>query len=415
MSLKFARFSCRTQSSTQCTQAQAIIRRGNEMTKPNQTISTKTLAAKLLPYALLFLVGCIAKPGYLKPTVIAKQVVDAKAEVFLQKMMLEDHFTGVALVMDKGNVVHAKGYGMACDGKPNDVSTLFHVASITKQFTAAGVMQIAEKGLIDLNGPINEYLPIKYRSSKWSTVTIHHLLLSHSSGIEDYAVTRDYYHVVNGFCLGDTVDGMIKEAMVKDLLFAPGTKFSYTNLGYTLLGLAIETQTKMLFDQYVKENILDPLGMRSSRIHIEGHVPSVDEAVGYRFSKEEKRHVFDDEISLPVMAPDGGLITSLNDFIRWIDVYKKSRQKIISPSLLTKMTSPAIKTGWGGPDGMLDSYGYGLFVKDSIVSHPGEIVGFKSHFIYDRERDVLVAILSNNTSNDPIRIAMGLMTVLGYR
>lgn len=384
------------------------------MTKPNQPMSTKTLMAKSLPYALLFLVGCIAKPGYLKPTVIDKQVVDAKAEVFLQKMMLEDHFTGVALVMDRGKVVHAKGYGMARDGTPNDVTTLFHVASITKQFTAAAVMQMAEKGLIDPHRSINEYLPMKYRSPKWSEVTIHHLL-SHSSGIEDYAVTRDYYHVVNGFCLGDTVDGMIKEAMAKDLLFAPGTKFSYTNLGYTLLGLAVENQTKMSFDRYVKENILDPMGMSSSTIHIEGHAASADEAAGYRFSKEERRHVFDDEISLPVTAPDGGLITSLNDFIRWIEIYKNSYQKILIQSSITKMTTPAIKTGWGGPDGILDFYGYGLFVKDSIISHMGEIVGFKSYFVYDRERDVLVAIFSNNTSNDPLRIATGLMTALGYR
>lgn len=362
---------------------------------------------------LLLLISCISRPVLL-PSVIHQQIINAKVDAFLQKMVLEDHFTGVAMVMDKGNVVHVKGYGMAADGKPNDVTTLFHVASITKQFTAAAVMQMAEKGLIDLHRSINEYLPMKYRSPKWSAVTIHHLL-SHSSGIEDYAVTRDYYHVVNGFCLGDTVDGMIKEAMAKDLLFAPGAKFSYTNLGYTLLGLAIENQTKMPFDRYIKENILDPMGMSSSSIHMEGHVPSADEAMGYRFSKEERRHVFDNKISLPVTAPDGGLITSLNDFIRWIKVYKNSDQKILIPSSITKMTAPAIKTGWGGPNGILDFYGYGLFVKDSIISHMGEIVGFKSYFVYDRERDLLVAIFSNNTTNNPIRIAMGLMTALGYR
>ena len=154
---------------------------------------------------------------------LKSEVVDSTAEAFLQEMIKNDHFTGVALVMHKGKVVHARGYGMASAGKKNSVATAFHVASITKQFTAAAIMQLVEKGLVDLNGPINNYLPHKYRSPKWNSVTIHHLL-SHTSGIVDYAVTRPYYDVVKGFCLGNTVI-MIKEAMVKDLQFAPGTKF----------------------------------------------------------------------------------------------------------------------------------------------------------------------------------------------
>ena len=69
-----------------------------------------------------------------------------------------------------------------------------------------------------LREPINNFLPVQYRSDKWDIVTIHHLL-SHTSGIEDYAVIRDYYEVEKGFCLGNTVDGMMKEAMTKELNF----------------------------------------------------------------------------------------------------------------------------------------------------------------------------------------------------
>lgn len=376
--------------------------------------SNRTLFMKLLmlwPFLVLF-IGCISKP-VLRPSELDKQTIDAKADIFLQRMVREEHFTGVALVLYKGNIVHAKGYKTAKDRQENDVATLFHVASLTKQFTAVAVMQLVDKGQIELKASINSYLPQKYRSPKWDLVTIHHLL-SHSSGIPDYGVTRDYYHVVNGFCLGDTVDRMIKEAMAKDLSFTPGTQFSYTNLGYTLLGLIIENQSKIPFDKYLKDNILDPMGMHSSKIHIEGHLPSVNEAVGHRFSKEKNKHVFDDHISLPVTAPDGGLITSLNDFVRWINLYKNKGQKILSQESLTKMTWPATKTGWGGPFGTLDFMGYGLFVKGSIISHMGEIVGFKSYFLYDREQDLLVAVFSNNTTNDPIRIGAGLLKELGY-
>ena len=156
------------------------------------------------------------------------------------------------------------------------------------------------------------------------------------------------------------------------------------------------------------------MGMHSSKIHFEGHIPAQDEAEGYRFCKEKNTHVPDDEISLPVTAPDGGLVTTLNDFVRWIDIYKNNNLKLLTQDSLKKMMTPAIKTGWEGPKGIFESYGYGLFLGDSAISHMGEIVGFKSFFVYDKKNDVLVVVFSNNTTNDPIRIAAGLLKVLGY-
>jgi CubicO group peptidase (beta-lactamase class C family) len=96
-------------------------------------------------------------------------------------MVEEEHFFGVALVMKGGEIVHAKGYGKATDEKDNTVSTAFHVASITKQFTAAAALQRVEKGIVDLDTSVNAYLPERYRSPRWDSVTIHHLL-SHSNG-----------------------------------------------------------------------------------------------------------------------------------------------------------------------------------------------------------------------------------------
>lgn len=342
-----------------------------------------------------------------------KEVVEPKAEQFLQEMAKKIHFTGAALVMHKDEVIHAKGYGNATPDKANTVNTAFHVASITKQFTAAAILQLSEKNILKLNGTINSYLPQKYRSSKWDDVTVHNLL-SHTSGIPDYAVTRDYYHVEKGFCLGNTVDGMISEAMAKDLEFSPGTKFAYSNLGYTLLGEIIENLSGMAYDKYLQEYVFMPMGMNNSKVHIEGHVPSACEAQGYRFSQEQQKQVPDDEISLPVTAPDGGLITTLGDFVKWIKVYKDRGSKVLKPESVEKMMSPFIKTGWDGPAGILNNMGYGLFLGNSSISHMGEIVGFKSYFVLDRARDVLVVVFANNTTTDPIQVAIGLMKTLGY-
>lgn len=114
-------------------------------------------------------------------------------------MIDQEHFSGVVLVARNGDILHAKGYGIASEGSLNDVNTAFHVASVTKQFTAAAIMQLVEAGTIDPGSSINSYLPEEYRAPVWNDVHVHHLL-SHSSGIVDYAVTRDYYDVVDGFC-----------------------------------------------------------------------------------------------------------------------------------------------------------------------------------------------------------------------
>jgi D-alanyl-D-alanine carboxypeptidase len=361
----------------------------------------------LLFLTLLFAACAGLEPAGMRGTMV-REVCDGRFDSYLQEMVKEEHFTGAALVMRKGVILHAKGYGAATSSTSNSVSTKFHVASITKQFTAAAILQLVENGVVTIDGPINSYLPQKYRSPKWAAVTVHHLL-SHTSGITDYAVARDYYQVPNGFCSESTVDKMVQESMGKDLQFVPGSKYSYTNLGYTLLGIAIENQTNNPYDEYVKRSLLDPMGMSSSRIHAAEHVPSDGEAEGFRWSEEQGRHVKDDLVSLPATAPDGGLVTTLGDFAKWARIYTAGGNKILSQNSIRRMSSPAVEIGSGGP---LDSMGYGLFTGDRLIGHSGRIPGFSSQFIFDRETESLVVVFSNDVSNNPQRIATGLLTIL---
>ena len=336
------------------------------------------------------------------------EVIEPRIDEYLSEMTVQEHFSGVALVVQNGEVLHAKGYGMASSGRPNAVDTAFHVASITKQFTAAAIMQLVEAGSIDLSMSINDYLPDHYRNDKWDDVSVHHVL-SHSSGIPDYGVTRDYYNVVDGFCLGDTVDGMIQEAMARDLEFAPGSAYSYSNIGFTLLGEIIEEQTNVPYDEYIQKNIFKPLGMQSTRIHIEGHVPTKNEATGHRWDESMRKHVKDDVVSLPVTAPDGGMVTTLGDFLKWLPIYTAGNENVLSQESIDAMTMPQISKG---RDGEIDSYGYGLDVGTRLIGHSGYIVGFRSRFDYARESDSLVVVFTNNTTNSPERISAGLLTIL---
>lgn len=360
---------------------------------------------------LLLLSGCSGdttqdSAGALDSTI--KEKIEPRIEAFLQSMVDEERFSGVALVAKDDHVIHANGYGNAAENVPNNVNTAFHVASVTKQFTAAAIMRLVEAGMLNLHDSIDRVLPEQYRTPIWNDVHIHHLL-SHSSGIPDYAVTRDYYEVVDGFCLGETVDGMIREAMGKDLEFAPGTKFSYSNIGYTLLGAIIEEQTKIPYGRYMMENVLEPMAMHSSRIHIEGHVPAKNEAAGHRWDEDEQQHVKDDVVSLPVTAPDGGLVTTLGDFLQWIRLYSGGDQNILTQASIDAMTTSQISWGQGGS---IDGYGYGLGVGQRLIGHSGYIVGFRSSFLFDRQTGTLIAVFTNNTENDPDRISSGLLTTI---
>jgi D-alanyl-D-alanine carboxypeptidase len=339
------------------------------------------------------------------------EVTNPTIEVFINKVINEEHFKGVVLAAVNDEVIHAKGYGMANDTAKNNINTKFHVASITKQFTAAAIMQLVEQNKINLEEPINEFLPSQYRSDKWEVVNIHHLL-SHTSGIEDYAVTRDYYNVEKGFCLGNTVDGMIKEAMAKELEFPPGSKFTYSNIGYTLLGEIIQNITGEPYHRYLKEHVLEPLELNSSFIHTIDYEASSDEAIGYRWDDEQNQHVPDDIVSLPVTEPDGNLVTTLNDFLKWTNIYVEKEQPILEDPSIKKMTTPYIEADEVGPYGNLDMYGYGLYLSKELISHSGYIVGFRSHFIVNPKENIRVFVFANNVSMSPKSVSSGIYKII---
>jgi hypothetical protein len=103
------------------------------------------------------------------------------------------------------------------------------------------------------------------------------------------------------------------------------------------------------------------------------------------------------------------LITTVGDFAKWARIYTGTKQPILSQQSIDVMSVPAIEIGAGGP---LDSMGYGLYIGDRLIGHGGRIVGFSSQFIFDRETRSLIVVFTNNASNNPQRIASGLLTVL---
>jgi CubicO group peptidase (beta-lactamase class C family) len=170
-------------------------------------------------------------------------------------------FNGSALVAEHSQVVLKKGYGLANMewNIPNAPDTKFRLGSITKQFTATLILQSVEQGKIDLKAPVTRYLP-DYPARTGDKVTIHHLL-NHTSGIPGYTETPSFGEKARD---PFTPAEFIKTFAGLDLFFEPGTRFSYSNSGYFLLGVILEKVTGQPYQNLLRERIFDPVGMNDS-------------------------------------------------------------------------------------------------------------------------------------------------------
>jgi len=171
-------------------------------------------------------------------------------------------FNGTVLVAENGKIIFKQGFGMANMewGIPNTPDTKFRLGSITKQFTSMLTLQLVEQQKIKLDGKISDYLP-DYRKDTGDKVTIHHLL-THTSGIPSYTGQPGFFENVSRNPY--KVDEFVKKYASGNLEFEPGTKFSYNNSGYFLLGAIIEKVTGKPYEQVLKENIFDPVGMKDT-------------------------------------------------------------------------------------------------------------------------------------------------------
>jgi CubicO group peptidase (beta-lactamase class C family) len=318
-----------------------------------------------------------------------------KIENYLNSAASAMHFTGVVLIAHHGEIIFNRGYGMATPQKPNDPNTIFHIGSITKQFTAAALLKLVEAGMLNLHTSINEYLPKEYQSKHWEKVTIHHLL-SHTSGIVDYDET--YYDPKTlGFVSPEIEAKMIQETGQKKLEFKPGTKFNYCNIGYTLLGIILEEKTGQKYIDIIQEFFLTPLGMEHTSFHKQNYQAQNDHAIGYRWNSNHKKLEEDHHDKIVGTIPDGGMLSTTHNLYLWSVALEGKHPDILSVESVKKMTSPVPQTltqeGW---------YGYGLGINTSgkytRIHHSGWMGGFLSEFLLYPKIGRFILILCNNTA-----------------
>jgi CubicO group peptidase (beta-lactamase class C family) len=316
-----------------------------------------------------------------------------------------DQFNGAVLVADNGKVIYKKGFGLANMewNIPNAPDTKFRLGSITKQFTATLILQLVEQGKIKLDGKLIDYLP-DYRKDTGEKVTIHHLL-SHTSGIPSYTALPGFAQNIsrNPF----TVDDFVKKYTSGDLEFEPGTKFAYNNSGYFLLGAIIEKVTGKPYEQVVKENIFDPIGMKNSGYDHWGTIIS-KRATGYTKSPAGYDTAPYLDMSIPYAA--GSLYSTVEDLYLWDQAMYGD--KILSAKSKELMLKPN-----------LNDYAYGLFIRTATlgpnklavptVFHNGGINGFNTSMLRIPGEKRLIVLLDNAEHGQYLqRITLNIMSVL---
>src|SRR5712671_4473271 len=179
----------------------------------------------------------IALAVFTLATISKAQEFASKAEEYLNAQFKRGHFMGSVLVARDGKILFEKGYGLANAewNIPNTPQTKFRLGSITKQFTATAILQLAEQGKLAVADPVSKYYTDA--SESWSKVTIHHLL-THTSGIPSYTDDREFFPKKSRD--PRTPAEIIKLTQDQPLQFEPGAKWKYDNTGYILLGYIIE-------------------------------------------------------------------------------------------------------------------------------------------------------------------------------
>lgn len=313
-----------------------------------------------------------------------------KAQMDLQKI------PGLSIaVVRNGEIVKAKGYGLAnielnVAAKPE---TVYQSGSMGKQFTATAVMMLVEEGKIALDDKISKYFPDSPES--WNNITVRNLL-THTAGTTDYPKDFDFRRDY-------TEAELLTKAQAIPLSFAPGEKWSYSNIGYVTLGILIGKVSGKFYGEFLQERIFKPLAMTSARIINEADIVP-NRAAGYRMVKGELKN---QEWVSPSMntTADGSLYLTVLDVAKWDAALYA--QKLLKRSSLDQMWTP-VKLN----NGNTRPYGFGWAFGDigghKIIEHGGAWQGFTSHIARYVDEKLTIVVLTNRAGANPGNIAHGI-------
>lgn len=313
------------------------------------------------------------------------------------------------LALRDGKIVFEGAYGLADleHRLPITSKTDFRLASLTKQFTATGIMLLAHDGRLRYDDPITRFFPEFPAYGK--QITVRHLL-NHTSGLLDY---EDIYAEQTRGLAEDRVpqihDDEILRMMEKQTTtkFMPGTRWEYSNTGYALLAMIIEHASGKTYPEFIRDRILLPLNMTSTVAYVNGRNAVPNRAFGYRRSKDGNHWEFSDQSPTSAVLGDGGIYTSITDMAKW-DAALRNHTLLSTVEMQAAITPVPFEAK--GPHDEPAQYGFGLFVDAykgrKRMWHYGETCGFLTSIQRLTDDKITVVVLANRTDIDPGVLAL---------
>jgi len=325
------------------------------------------------------------------PTLFAQETTGEKIDKLIKGYTETGKFNGSALVASRDKILLEKGYGYKNfrDSTLNDSSTVFQIASVTKQFTSTVILKLVELNKLALTDKLNKYYP---DFPKGESISIENLL-THTSGIFDWTNSINFFPKNE-----QSLIGFLK---TKALDFSPGTSWRYSNSNYSLLGYIIQKASGMSYEKAVREYIFNPLKMTHSGFDFK-NLSGNKKATGYStFSDSSKTEGIVYDSVAPFAA--GEIYSTVGDLYKW----HKGLQsyKIINKASLERAYTP-----------VKSHYGYGWIIDSlftrRITSHSGNISGFSSNLARITEDNIFVVLLNNKEGSGLEAITNNIFAIL---
>lgn len=345
---------------------------------------------------------------------------------FLQGQVDYYNFNGNILVSERGNILYQKSFGFADYNNqiPLNDSSVFELASMSKQFTAMGILMLENNELLSLDDSLRKFFP----ELPYYNIKIHHLL-THTSGLPDFVELLDnkWDHKEIAFNK-DMISMLAKEK--PPIYFKPGEKWEYCNTGYALLGSIIEKVSGLTFKDFMQKNIFKPLQMKHTRVYNTRRSGEklANYAYGYVYSDSLERYILPDSLPdynyvyfLDGIQGDGIINSTTGDLLKW-DRFLFERNlgfdtlvgKLMHPHVLCDSARNASYERYNGTSKL--HYGYGVFIGKNefgdFIYHGGQWPGYKTEMFHYKNDDITIIVLSNNESAaTPIRSALAKIMV----
>ncbi len=316
--------------------------------------------------------------------------IASRVQAVIDEITKHPEFVGLSVAVARGDhLIVDRGYGIADLewNAPADASTSFRIGSLTKQFTAAAVLKLAEQGKLALDDPLSSYVPEFDTGGR--TVTIRQLL-NHTSGVPEYTVQPGFFAKLSPLDLSDAE--LLQLVSGKPFDFEPGTGWRYSNTNYYLLGMVVAKASGRPYAAFMQDEFFAPLGLTHTRYGSEtAIIPR--RAQGYSFDPDTASHSNDAAISMNVPGGGGALVSSAGDLVRWQIALTNGRA--IRPASFEQMIGSPVKTGRG--DAL---YGFGLTIDrldgQRVIEHNGGINGFNSVLSWLPDSGLRIAVISNS-------------------